>query len=167
MSIELIQSPTKTVDPLSALEAAAAKLDYEMERVGERELHLMLPSVWRDIGLWFTWRPELATLQMGAPLDLKAPVGRLEEASALIAMVNERLWIGHFDLWTEDHSIVYRNASILPVSGELHDTQCEALIRAAGEAVDRFYPAFNFLIWGGKKPEEALEASMVETAGNA
>mgnify|MGYP001342568850 CR=1 FL=1 len=25
---------------------------------------------WRDIGLWFTWRPELATLQMGAPLDL-------------------------------------------------------------------------------------------------
>lgn len=167
MSIELIQSPNRTADPLDALESAAAGLDFEMERVGECELHVMMPGVWRDLGLWFTWRQELATLQMGAPLDLKAPVGRLEAASALVTMVNEQLWIGHFDLWTEDHSIVYRNASILPASGALDEVQAQMLIKAASEAVDRFYPAFNFLIWGGKSPEDALKASMFETAGNA
>jgi len=167
MSIELIRKPTKSIDPLKALEAAAAGLEFEMERAGENELHVMLPGVWRDIGLWFTWRPELATLQMGAPLDLKAPPSRLDEASRLVVMVNERLWIGHFDLWAEDHSIVYRNSALLNAEGGLDSVQGESLIRAASEAVDRFYPAFNFFIWGGKKPDDALRASLFETQGNA
>ena len=167
MSIELIQKPAKSCDPMTALEAAAERLDFEIERVADGEIHIMLPSVWRDIGLWFTWRDELSTLQMGAPIDLKAPAGREDEASRLVAMVNERLWAGHFDLWSEDRAIVYRNAAILPENGEIDAGQAEMLIRAAGEAVDRFYPAFNFLVWGGKKPEEALEASLFETAGSA
>ncbi|MEZ5892177.1 MAG: YbjN domain-containing protein [Parvularculaceae bacterium] len=167
MSIELIRKPKPGSNPLKALEAAAAGLEFEMERASDHELHVMLPGVWRDIGLWVTWRPELATLQLGAPLELKAPAGRLDEASRLIAMINERLWIGHFDLWAEDHSIVYRNGAILNADGGLDSAQGEALIRAASEAVDRFYPAFNFLIWGGKNPEEALKASLFETAGNA
>ena len=167
MSIELIRKPNKTSDPLSALEGAAAALEFEIERVGEKEIHIMLPGVWRDIGLWFTWRPELSTLQMGAPLDLKAPVGRLQEASHLVTMINERLWVGHFDLWTDDNGIVFRNAVILPESGVLEPEQAERLIRVVSEAVDRFYPAFNFLVWGGKNPDEALKASLFDTAGNA
>lgn len=167
MSIELIRKPKQSENPLKVLEAAAAGLEFEMERAGDNELHVMLPGVWRDIGLWFTWRPELSTLQMGAPLDLKAPAGRIDQASRLVVMVNERLWIGHFDLWADDCSIVYRNSSLLPAEGGIDSAQGEALIRAASEAVDRFYPAFNFLIWGGKSPEEALQASLFETAGNA
>ena len=167
MSIELVRKTTKTRDPMDALEAAAETLEFERDRVGEAELHVMLPGVWRDVGLWFTWRPELSTLQMGAPIDLKAPAGRIPEASHLIVMINERLWIGHFDLWADDHNIVYRHSAILPDGGALEASQAEALIRAAGEAVDRFYPAFNFLVWGGKKPDEALKASLFETAGSA
>ncbi len=167
MSIELIRKPAKVADPLASLETAAESLGFEMERVGDAELHVMLPGVWRDLGLWFTWRPELSTMQMGAPIDLKAPARRLEEASHLVTMVNERLWIGHFDLWADDHSIVFRNAAILPEGGALDKAQSEALIRAASEAVDRFYPAFNFLVWGGKNPDDALKASLFETAGNA
>jgi len=167
MSIQLIQKPSKSSDPLDVLEDAAASLEYEMERISENELHVILPGVWRDIGLWFTWRPELATLQMGAPIDLKAPVVRIAEASNLITMVNERLWVGHFDLWADDNSIVYRNAAILPGDGTLDAEQAGALIHAVSEAVDRFYPAFNFLVWGGKSPEDALKASLFETSGNA
>ena len=167
MSIELIQKPKTADEPLNAVETAAGSLEFEFERVGERELHVMLPGVWRDLGVWFTWRPDVSTLQMGAPLDLKGPASRLGDASRLITMINERLWVGHFDLWTDDNSIVFRNSVILPESGALEPGQGEALIRAASEAVDRFYPAFNFLIWGGKSPEEALEASLFETAGSA
>lgn len=167
MSIEIVRKPHKTRDPLDVLERACAGLELDIERVGENELHVMLPGVWRDLGLWFTWRAELATLQMGAPLDLKAPAGRVDEACRLVAMVNERLWVGHFDLWAEDHSIVYRNSAILPDDGAVDGAQAEALVRAASEAVDRFYPAFNFLIWGGKSPDDALRASLFETAGSA
>lgn len=167
MSIEILRKPSQTEHPMDAIEAAADHLQFERDRVGDGEVHIMLPGVWRDIGLWFTWREELRTLQMGAPIDLKAPSGRLEEAAHLIAMVNERLWVGHFDLWTEDHSIVFRHSALLSENGALDAGQAEALIRAASEAVDRFYPAFNFLVWGGKTPEDALKASLFETAGSA
>lgn len=167
MSIEIVRKSETIADPMTAIEAAAEHLDFEKERVADAEVHVMLPCVWRDIGLWFTWRDDLSTLQMGAPIDLKAPAGREDDASRLITMVNERLWAGHFDLWTDDQSIVYRNAAILPESGGLEASQAEMLIRAAAEAVDRFYPAFNFLVWGGKSPDDALKASMFETAGSA
>jgi hypothetical protein len=167
MSIELIGSRTVIADPLEALETVASQQSYDMERVDDAELHVSVPGVWRDSGVWFSWRAELSTLQLGAPLDLKVPSNRVCEAARLIALVNERLWVGHFDLWSDDLGLLYRNAVILPETGALERAQAQALIGAAGEAIDRFFPAFNYFIWGGKGPEEALEASMFETAGNA
>lgn len=167
MSIELIEKPSPVVDPLESIEAAAAALDAQLERIDDYELHVAAPGTWRDVGVWITWRPEVSTLQMGAPLDLKAPPARLADACRLIAMINERLWVGHFDLWSDDNSIVFRNSALLPDTGVLDRAQAQALIRAAVEAVDRFLPALNFLIWGGKNPQEALDASLFETAGNA
>lgn len=167
MSIELLKPLARKGDPLEALESVADELALSVERVETDELHLAIPGLWRDAGFWFTWRPELSTLQMGAPLDLKAPTGRIAEVARLLALVNERLWIGHFDLWSDDNSIVFRNAAVLPANGALDRVQAECLIKGAREAVDRFLPAFNYLIWGGKSPEEALEASLFETAGNA
>jgi hypothetical protein len=167
MSIELLKSSAPEIDPLEALEAVADELALSVERIDAEELHVAIPGLWRDAGFWFTWRPELSTLQMGAPLDLKAPAGRLNDMARLVAMVNERLWIGHFDLWSDDSSIVFRNAAVLPADGRLDEGQAEILIKGAREAIDRFLPAFNYLIWGGKSPQEALEASMFETAGNA
>lgn len=167
MSIELVGSRTVIADPLEAVECVAAAASYDIERVDDAELHLSVPGLWRDSGLWFTWRPELSTLQMGAPLDLKVPALRVLEAARLVALVNERLWIGHFDLWSDDLALLYRNSVILPETGALDRAQAKALIAAAGEAIDRFFPAFNYFVWGGKSAEDALEASMFETAGNA
>ncbi len=167
MSIELLEEPIAAADPLDALEAVAVALEMECERVDGNELHLAVPGLWRDSGLWFTWRAELSTLQIGAPLDLKAPKNLIGDAVRLAGLVNERLWIGHFDVWSDDQSIVYRNGMVLPQDGSLDSAQAQILIKAAGEALDRFFPAFNFLVWGGKSPEEAMEASMFETTGNA
>ncbi|MGI9452435.1 MAG: YbjN domain-containing protein, partial [Geminicoccaceae bacterium] len=49
------------------------------------------------------------------------------------------------------------------VSGEL----MEDLIDIAVAECERFYPAFQFVIWGGKPPVEALTAAMLETEGEA
>ncbi len=167
MSIELLETPSPACDPLDAVEAVAGALDLEMERIDDVELHLAVPGVWREAGLWFSWRADVSTLQMGAPLDLKVPSNLMASAARLVTMVNERLWLGHFDLWSEDQTIVFRNATVLPEDGALDGVQAQGLIRGAGEAIDRFYPAFNYLIWGGKSPEDALQASLFETAGSA
>ena len=38
---------------------------------------------------------------------------------------------------------------------------------AAIEAADRYYPAFDFMVRGSKKPKEAIDACLFETVGNA
>jgi hypothetical protein len=166
MTAQLLKA-TMSADPIEAIEQAAIALGLEAERTDERELQVAAPGLWRDFGLWFTWRPDIATLQMGAPLDLKVPPGRLLEACRLVALVNERLWVGHFDLWSDESEIVYRSSAVLSESGAIEKSQIERLIRGAAEAIDKFLPAFNYLLWGGKPPAEALEASLFETAGNA
>ena len=40
-------------------------------------------------------------------------------------------------------------------------------IEAAVSECDRFYPAFQFVLWGDKSPSEALDAALVDAAGEA
>jgi hypothetical protein len=41
------------------------------------------------------------------------------------------------------------------------------LIESAIDECERFYPVFQFVLWGGKTPKEALAASLTETQGEA
>jgi hypothetical protein len=43
----------------------------------------------------------------------------------------------------------------------------EDMIDIAITECERFYPAFQFVLWGGKTPAEALEAAMLECVGEA
>ena len=45
--------------------------------------------------------------------------------------------------------------------------QCEALLRVALEACERYYQSFQFVVWAGKESREALVSSMFETEGRA
>ena len=43
----------------------------------------------------------------------------------------------------------------------------ELLVESAIDECERFYPVFQFVLWGGKTPAEALAASLIETRGEA
>jgi hypothetical protein len=45
--------------------------------------------------------------------------------------------------------------------------QAEAISEAAIEECERFYPVFQFVLWGGKSPTEAISAALIDTAGEA
>ncbi len=51
--------------------------------------------------------------------------------------------------------------------GLLSLSQAQAAIEAAVDECDRFYPAFQFILWGDKTPSEALASAMVDAAGEA
>ena len=54
-------------------------------------------------------------------------------------------------------------AGEIGMNGEL----LEDLVDIAVTECERFYPAFQFVIWGGKSPVEAMTAAMLETEGEA
>ena len=43
----------------------------------------------------------------------------------------------------------------------------ETLVEAALDECERFYPVFQFVLWGDKTPKEAIAAALVDTAGEA
>jgi hypothetical protein len=47
------------------------------------------------------------------------------------------------------------------------DRQCEAAFGSALDTCERYYPAFQFVVWAGKTAREAMDAVMFETAGQA
>ena len=117
------------------------------------------------------------TLQGDAPHD-RVPEGvrdvirrrllRLPaKTNALLAMANEKLWLGHFDLWSEENLPVFRHALMLRDGVGVSTELLEDLVDIAVTECERFYPAFQFVIWGGKPAAEALAAAMLETEGEA
>jgi hypothetical protein len=60
------------------------------------------------------------------------------------------LWVGHFDMWTQDGMIMYRHALVLPAASRSTAAQCEALLDAALDTCERYFPAFQFVVWAGK-----------------
>ena len=99
-------------------------------------------------------------------VDFKVPENRLGEVYRLIAQINEQLWLGHFDLWTQEGLIMFRQGLML--NGAIATAaQCEALLRAALEACERYYQSFQFVVWAGRESREALASTMFETQGQA
>ena len=82
-------------------------------------------------------------------------------------MGNEKLWLGHFDLWSEEGLPVFRHAVLFREGIAANAELIEDLVDIAVSECERFYPAFQFVIWGGKDPAEAITAALLETEGEA
>ncbi|XBQ15054.1 MAG: YbjN domain-containing protein [Oceanicaulis sp.] len=160
------QDVSTAIDPLESVEQAVIGEQYPYER-DELELHLAAPGAWRDHQIWFAYRPELDVIHVCASLELKAPDNRFKDVCELVARLNERLWLGHFDVWADDGSIIFRHALTLPEAEGVSVSQAAALIAAAKEAGERLYPAFHYLLWSGKSAAEAVSAAMFDTVGEA
>ena len=99
-------------------------------------------------------------------MDLMVPKAQHQTAQELIATINPRVWLGHFELW-EEGEIIFRNGMALMTNEQPSLAQAAAMIDVAVEAADRFFPAFDFLLRGAKTPKEAIAACMFETVGEA
>ena len=86
--------------------------------------------------------------------------------SAFRSTLNQRVWLGHFEVW-DDGEIIFRHAMSLMTGERPSLAQAAAMIDVAMEAADRFYPAFDFLVGGSKSPADAIAACMFETVGEA
>ena len=156
-----------TLDPLDVVERVLSAENLTFERTEDGDLAFALSGDWKDYELWFAWRPEADCLQLCLSLDMQADKSRRADSFELLSLINQRIWLGHFEVWADDGEVVFRHALSVPHGERPTLAQAASMIDAAMEAADRFYPAFDFLLAGGKAPDEAMAACMFETAGQA
>ena len=153
--------------PLDVVEHMAAGNNWPFERAGEDEIGLVVTGRWTNYQVSFTWMNEIETLHLACAFDMKVPEPRLADVQKLIALINEQMWIGHFDVWTQTGVVMFRHALVLAGGVTASGRQCEAVLASALDPCERYFPAFQFVIWAGKSAREAMESAMFETTGEA
>lgn len=153
--------------PLDTVEQLASLQDWSFDRSADDEINLSVGGRWADYQVSFNWREDLEGLHLACAFDFKVPPARREEVCRLIAIINEQLWVGHFDIWNQEGVLMFRNCLLLAGGAEANEAQCESLLHLAVEACERYFPAFQYVIWAGKSAESAVESSLFETMGHA
>jgi hypothetical protein len=155
------------LDPLDVVERVAATNGWSFERAGNDEITILVTGKWTDYQVSYTWMFDIEALHLACAFELKVPERRRAEVQQLVSLINEQMWVGHFDLWTQDGLVMYRHALLLAGGVAASARQCEALLATALDASERYFPAFQFVVWAGKSAREALDAAMFETQGEA
>ncbi len=171
-----------TFDPLDMVESILTEEGLEFERTPEGDLGFALTGDWRTYEMWFSWRPEGECLQLCCSLDVESGAGkplaldRLAGLYELLAMVNQHVWFGHFEVFRDPdaaktnmgmYDIVFRHTLAVSPLERASVTASAHMINSAAEAVDRFYPAFDFWFKGVATPQDAFAACLFETQGEA
>ena len=155
------------INPLDVVERLAAVNDWSFERASDDEITILVTGKWTDYQVSYTWMSDIEALHLACAFDLKVPERRRGEVQSLISLINERLWVGHFDLWLKEGILMFRHALVLAGGVAASGKQCEALLGTALDACERYFTAFQFVVWAGKSAREALDAAMFDTSGEA
>ena len=155
--------------PVDILEDYFEARGWSSERAGPDEIIATVPGSWTQYELRGVWREADRVLQFLALPDIRVAADKRGAIYETIGLVNEQMWLGHFELWSSNGMLLFRHAALLDHAADasLSTEQAGTLVEAALDECERFYPVFQFVLWGGKTPKDALAAAMVETQGEA
>ncbi len=157
-----------STDPLDTVENVLGADDrFFCERAQDGDVHFSFKCASGETVGYFSYRHELPALLFTLGFDLQAPRSRHAEAVRLAGLINENLWLGHFDVWSDDGTIIFRHAMPMIGRDEISIGEVQAMLAAALDAAERFQPAFHFLILAGMTPEHAAQAALFEVSGEA
>jgi len=155
--------------PIDMLEEYFEAHGWSSERQGDEEIVAHFQGSWTQYELRAVWREEDQVLQFLALPDVRVAADKRAAIYETIGLINEQLWIGHFELWASSGMLLFRHAALLDGDAEnvLTLDQAETLVEAAIDECERFYPVFQFVLWADKSPADAIAAALIETQGEA
>ena len=155
--------------PIDMLEHYFGVHGWASERNGDEEIVATIDGSWTQYQLRALWREEEGVLQLVALPDLQVPDDRRAAMWETLGRINEQLWMGHFEMWSADGTLLFRHATALEADEDtgLSMAQAEIIVEAALDECERYFPVFQFVIFGGKSPTEAIAAALIDTMGEA
>ncbi|MDA0261171.1 MAG: YbjN domain-containing protein [Proteobacteria bacterium] len=154
-------------NPLDAIEELIAFNEWPFDRNRNDELTVWIGGGWCTYQLWFLWRSDPDVLYVSCTFDVKVAKTRRTDIHTLLTLINERTWLGHFALSADDDVVTFRHAQLVNTIKTADNAPWEALIEIALSECERYFPAFQFVLWGGKSPPQAISAALLETQGSA
>jgi len=155
-------------NPIEVIEDLIFTQEWVSQRLSDNEVMAEVRGRWCDYNIHFVWTEDSSILQFFIILvDIQVPNDKKKEVYELICDLNERLPLGHFEVFMKIKTPVFRHALLLPGTRTLSEALLEQLLDIGLEACEKFYPSFQFVIFGNKTPEDAVSMSMIDVAGEA
>ena len=155
------------IPPLDIIEEVVSHQGWRLNRVCDEEIAAIYNGRWCDYSLHFAWSDKISAVNFSCAFDIRVPENKSAIINNLLALINDKLWLGHFCIWQEEALPMYRHAFPLRGVNYFAPQQVEDLLENAITACEKFYPAFQYVIWGGKDPKQAIAASILDPIGEA
>ena len=110
---------------------------------------------------------DVEALHLACAFDLKVPERRRAEVLQLIALVNEQLWIGHFDMWSAEGVVMFRHALLLAGGAEPKHAPVRDAARDRGRGLRALFPGLPVRDLGRQERPRGARGVLFETEGEA
>jgi len=158
---------SEDIHPIDIVETLAERHEWDFDRVADDQIAMAIEGSWRTYSLTLALSGHDETLRMICAFDLEPDPDRLPALYHVMERANDKIWSGAFTLWREQKLMVYRYGLVLAGGASASPEQIIDMVSVAVSACERFFPAFQLVLWNDEAPEKALEIAMTEAYGRA
>ena len=155
------------IHPIDLVEYIAEHHDWEFDRIADDQIAMAVEGQWRTYSITLAWSPYDETLRLICTFEMEPPEERLPALYETLNRVNDHCWAGAFSFWAEQKMMVYRYGLLLAGDQVAAPDQVDTMIRAAVLSAERYYPAIQLAVWGGRTADEAIQVAIAEAYGRA
>lgn len=158
---------TDDVHPIDIVEHIAEFNDWEFDRIADDQIAMAVEGQWRTYSITLAWSGMDETLRMICTFEMEPPVERLPALYEALNAVNDQCWAGAFSYWAEPKLMVYKYGLVLAGGNIASPEQIDTMITAAVMSAERYYPAFQLMVYTDKSVKDALQVAIAEAYGRA
>ena len=156
-----------STNPIDFIEDIIYSKKWPFSRATEDELVADISSKWCQYRLYFAWSEQIKAINFTVTFDLKFPLATLNSIYELLALINEKLWIGHFDITSKNGIPAFRHTLLIRQNNEVLYSQLEEIVDIAIYECEKYYPAFHFILFEESQPQDVLQLCCFEPVGRA
>ncbi|MGD9864874.1 MAG: YbjN domain-containing protein [Pseudodonghicola sp.] len=155
------------IHPIDIVEHLAEFHDWDFDRIGDDQIAMAVEGQWRTYSITLAWSGYDETLRLICTFEMEPPEDQVVRLYELLNQMNDQCWAGAFTYWAEQKLMVYRYGLVLSGGQVASAEQIDTMINAAVSSAERYYPAIQLLVWGGRTPRQAMQAAIAEAYGRA
>ena len=155
------------LNPIDIVEEVIYQKKWSFSRADEYELVADISSKWCQYRLYFTWSENIKAMSFTITFDLKFPQNKIGKAYELIGLINEKLWLGHFDITSKNGIPAFRHTILSNADSDFLHEKLENLVDIAIYECEKYYPSFQQVLFDEVEPSESLLFTNFEVLGSA
>ena len=155
------------INPIDLIEEVIYQKKWTFSRAANHELVAEISSQWCQYRLYFNWSENISAMSFTITFDMCFPQTKFMKAYELIGLINERLWIGHFDITNKNGIPAYRHTVLSLSDSYLLHKKLEDLVDIGIYECEKYYPSFQQVLFDDIIPQQAVRNINFEVIGRA